>query len=116
MSIFDWLGYLDWITPALSLMQDTNVFSVPQDRSGEAIHKLQEAGVKIKNKSFLPGRFVFDVKPKDADKVRKLLGASGDSGQREREPELQITSEWTCSYCGQRNPGWSYRCQGCGHQ
>jgi hypothetical protein len=41
--------------------------------SGEVIRKLDEAGIKMKNTSFLPGKFVFDVKPKDAKKVKKLL-------------------------------------------
>ena len=115
MSLLDVLGYLDWITPALSLMQDVTTFSVPQGRANEAIRKLEGAGIKMKNTSFLPGKFAFDVANKDAKKVKRLMEGREDSGRRApREPE--IVSEWTCAYCGQRNPGWSYRCQGCGHQ
>jgi len=73
MSLLDVLGYLDWITPALSLMQDVHTFSVPQGRVNEVIRKLDEAGIKMKNTSFLPGKFVFDVKPKDAKEVKRLL-------------------------------------------
>ena len=71
MSILD---YLDWITPAMSLLQDTKCFSVPESRSVEAIQKLDNAGIRMKNRSFVDGKFVFDVKPSDAKKVRRLLG------------------------------------------
>ena len=115
MSLLDVLGYLDWITPALSLVQDVHTFSVPQDRATEAIRKLEGAGIRMKNTSFLPGKFVFDVKPKDAEKVKELMeGRKGHGRRKPSEPPLIL--EWTCAYCGQRNPGSAYRCQGCGHQ
>lgn len=73
VKLIDILGYFDYITPARSLAQDVRTFRIPQDRAAEVERKLRRAGIKMKNVSYLPDVFVFDVASKDAGKVAKAL-------------------------------------------
>jgi hypothetical protein len=71
----DCAGYLDWITPLISLNQGSLVttFRVHSSSASLVIAALEGAGVWIMNPSFLPGQFVFDVPWDEADYAELII-------------------------------------------
>ena len=74
----NFLEYCDWITPAVSLVQHkagkVKTFYVPREQADDTVRLLVRKGIKMKNTSYLPDNFIFDVDVKDARKVERLLG------------------------------------------
>jgi len=73
----DCAGYLDYITPLISISQGdfTATLRVHAASAGWVISALEGAGVSILNTSFLPGVFVFDVPWDQADYAMAIVEA-----------------------------------------
>lgn len=126
MSLFDQilrsLAIMDVSTPTAALIRGGTAIRIPREGSpsGRALErKLKRAGVKVRHVMVDPIRneIRIAVDDKDARIAWQIIeGREIPHRHAPKETTSSIAPEWTCEYCGRRNPGWVYQCQGCGHQ
>lgn len=66
---------LDWLTPAISLATTAREDRLVVDavEINEAEYRLRKAGIKIKHRQIIHGKFVFDVEPGRGDEAARVL-------------------------------------------
>lgn len=76
-SLLEFGAGFDWITPTLALFKQATgshvCFAVPADRLSDAMVTLRGAGIKVYDRMYHRGHFMFSVKAAHAKQAEQLL-------------------------------------------